>query len=64
MCCGSGVKKAASRQYVLPPKKGETEPQVVTYPIDAPPPSTVPDYPLYKRPGAYYGNPVPKKKKV
>lgn len=58
MCCGA--KSTASKAYVtppvIPPVEGVAAPEIPVKP-------SVPDYPMPKKVGAYYGNPVQKAKK-
>lgn len=64
-CCGSGIRAAASRQYVAPLtlKKGEVPPEPLPeIPFVWQQQSVIPDYPTPKKFGAYYGNPPEKKK--
>lgn len=56
MCCGRGIKTAASKQYTTP-----SSPTIVTTSVvDTPVVRKIPDYPMPKKIGAYYGNPVKK----
>jgi len=48
MCCGRGIKTAASKQYTTPPIHKEN--------------TMTSKHHTYKPMGAYYGNPVPSKK--
>lgn len=47
MCCGRGIKAAASKQYTAPPIHKEN--------------TMTSKYHTYKPMGAYYGNPIPPK---
>lgn len=48
MCCGRGIKTAASKQYTAPPIHKENTMTTKNH--------------TYKPMGAYYGNPIPSKK--
>lgn len=63
-CCGSGIRAAASRQYVAPSTlKGVIPVQPIPeLPFIWQQQPTIPDYPTPKKFGAYYGNPPEKKK--